>query len=54
MGGLFNNKHYLFKMYKEAINGKPDSFLYVDLTSKDNNNMFYIRFEQAIQITEDD
>ena len=54
MGGLFKDKNKLFQIYKLAIDDSPYSFLYVNLASKDINKMFYVRFEQAIHVTEDD
>jgi len=54
LGGMFKNKNKLFQIYKTAIEDSPYSFLYVDLASKDINNMFFIRFEEPIKITDDD
>ena len=44
------NKDTLFGMYKLAIEDQPYSFLYIDLTSKDINKTFHIRFDKVLKI----
>ena len=53
MGALFKNKNELFDLYKKATE-KPFSFLYVDLTTKDPNKLFYQNFDESIKITNND
>lgn len=49
LSALFNDKKTLQDIYNLATS-EPFSFLYVDLTSKDINNMFHIRFNKKIMI----
>ena len=44
------DKEQLLNMYHKAVDDKPYSFFYVNMNSKDVNNMFYVRFEKAFQI----
>ena len=46
------NKETLFEIYKLAIEDQAYSFLYVDLTSKDINKTFHIRFDKVLKIKE--
>ena len=43
------DKKTLLEMYKLAVK-EPYSFLYININSKDINQMFYIRFEKAFQL----
>jgi len=43
------DKKTLLEIYKEAVK-EPYSFLYINIHSKDINNMFYIRFEKVFKI----
>ena len=43
------DKKTLLQMYKIAVK-EPYSFLYININSKDINQMFYIRFEQVMKI----
>ena len=45
------DKEQLLNMYHKAVDDKPYSFFYVNMNSKDVNNMFYVRFEKAFKIT---
>ena len=44
------DKEQLLNMYHKAVDDKPYSFFYVNMNSKDVNNMFYVRFEKAFKI----
>ena len=44
------DKEQLLNMYHKAVDDKPYSFLYVNMNSKDVNNMFYVRFEKAFKM----
>ena len=46
------DKEQLLNMYHKAVDDKPYSFFYVNMNSKDVNNMFYVRFEKAFKIKE--
>ena len=48
------DKQQLLAMYHQAAIDAPYSFFYVNMTAKDINKMFHIRFEQAFQITNDE
>ena len=43
------DKKTLLQMYKIAVK-EPYSFLYININSKDINQMFYIRFEQVMKV----
>jgi hypothetical protein len=43
------DKKTLLEMYKLAVK-EPYSFLYININSKDINQMFYIRFEQVMKV----
>ena len=43
------DKQTLLEMYKMATK-QPYSFLYIKLTAKDSNDMFYIKFGQKLMI----
>ena len=47
---LLKNKDALYELYKLAIEDSAYSFLYLDLTSKDINKTFYIRFDKVMKI----
>ena len=47
------DKKTLYEMYQQAINDAPYSFFYINMNSKDTNKMFYIRFEKAFMIDDD-
>ena len=47
---LLKDKDTLFDIYKLAIEDQPYSFLYVDLTSKDINKTYHIRFDKLLKI----
>jgi hypothetical protein len=49
LSALFQDKKTLIDIYNLATS-EPFSFLYVDLSSKDTNKMFYINFNKVIQI----
>ena len=38
------DKEHLLNMYHKAVDDKPYSFVYVNMNSKDVNNIFYVRF----------
>ena len=44
------DKEQLLNMYHKAVDDKPYSFFYVNMNSKDVNNMFYVRFEKAFKM----
>ena len=44
------DKEQLLNMYHKAVDDKPYSFFYVNMNSKNVNNMFYVRFEKAFKI----
>ena len=44
------DKEQLLNMYHKAVDDKPYSFFYVNMNSKDVNNLFYVRFEKAFKI----
>ena len=44
------DKEQLLNMYHKVVDDKPYSLLYVNMNSKDVNNMFYVRFEKAFKI----
>ena len=48
------DKEQLLNMYHKAVDDKPYSFFYVNMNSKDVNNMFYVRFEKAFKIKKKD
>ena len=48
------DKQQLLNMYHQADNDAPYSFFYVNMNAKDINKMCHIRFEQALQITNDE
>ena len=47
------DKKTLYEMYQQAINDAPYSFFYINMNSKDTNKMFYIRFEKAFMIDDE-
>jgi hypothetical protein len=47
---LLKNKDALYDIYKLAIEDSSYSFLYINLSSKDINKTFYIRFDKVIKI----
>ena len=47
---LLKDKAALYEIYKLAIEDTPYSFLYLDLTSKDLNKTFYIRFDKVVRV----
>ena len=47
---LLKSKDTLYDIYKLAIEDQPYSFLYIDLTAKDINKTFHIRFDKIIKI----
>ena len=48
------DKQQLLDMYHQAVNDAPYSFFYVNMNAKNVNDMFFLRFEQAFQITNDE
>ena len=48
------DKQQLLDMYHQAANDAPYSFFYVNMNAKNVNDMFFLRFEQAFQITNDE
>ena len=40
-------------MYQQSVNDAPYSFFYINLNSKDINNMFYVRFEKSFIIEDE-
>ena len=44
------DEEHLLNMYHKAVDDKPYSFFYVNMNSKDVNNMFYVRFKKALNI----
>ena len=44
------DKKTLHDMHQQAINDAPDSFFYINTNAKDVNNMFYVRFENALKL----
>ena len=48
------DKKTLYDMYQQAVNDAPYSFFYINMNSKDINKMFYIRFEKAFMIGDDE
>ena len=48
------DKKQVLDMYHQAVNVAPYSSFYVNMNSKDTNQMFHINFEQAFQITNDE
>ena len=47
---LLKDKNTLYEIYKMTVEDTPHSFLYIDLSSKDINKTFYIRFDKLIKI----
>ena len=45
---LVEDKKEMMNIYKQAVEDKPYSFLYINLKAKNINEMFHIRFEQYI------
>ena len=47
------DKKTLYEKYQQAINDAPYSFFYINMNCKDTNKIFYIRFEKAFMINDD-
>ena len=45
---LVGNKQEMLNIYKQAVEDKPYSFLYINLKSNSINEMFHIRYEKQI------
>ena len=41
-------------MYQQAVNDAPYSFFYINMNSKDINKMFYVTFDKAFIIIDDE
>ena len=50
--GALTDKKILHNIYKQAT-AEPYAFLYVNLTAKDINDMFWINFEKQITVDEE-
>ena len=48
------DKKTLYDMYQQAVNDAPYSFFYTNMNSKDINKMFYVRFEKAFIIDDEE
>ena len=48
------DKKTLYEMYQQAVNDKPYSFFYINMNSKDINKMFYVRFDKAFIIDDEE
>ena len=48
------DKKTLYDMYQQAVNDAPYSFFYINMNSKDINKMFYVRFEKAFIIDDEE
>ena len=48
------DKKTLYDMYQQAVNDQPYSFFYINCNSQDINKTFYIRFEKAFIIDDED
>lgn len=46
------DKDTLRQIYDTAINSQPYSFLYVNLSAQNVNDMFMVRFEQKILVND--
>ena len=47
---LVGDKKEMMNIYKQAVEDKQYSFLYINLKAKNINEMFHIRFEQYITL----
>ena len=45
---LVGNKQEMLNIYKQAVEDKPYSFLYINLKADNINSMFHIRYEKQI------
>ena len=48
------DKKTLYDMYQQAVNDAPYSFFCINMNSKDINTMFYMRFEKAFIIDDEE
>ena len=45
---LVGDKKEMMNIYKQAVEDKPYSFLYINLKSNSINEVFYVRYEKQI------
>ena len=44
------DKKALYDMYQQAVKFAPYSFFYINTNAKDAHNMFFINFQQRLEI----